>query len=230
MDEILTIAKKYNVKVIEDAAHALGSKYKNIYIGNLSDFTIFSFQSIKQLTTSDGGMLIIKDKSLEKSAKRLRWFGIDREKKQNGIWENDIKEVGFKYQMTDIAASLGLAGLEEYKFTLNFRLRLFNQYIKNLKNLKTVNIINDFNLKKNIAPWLFTIAVKNRQRLEKKLRRFGIESGQTHYRNDRYKIFKCLDKFKNMDLIDDKYLVLPLHRKVSIKEVNKICKIIKSGW
>ena len=66
--------------------------------------------------------------------------------------------------------------------------------------------------------------------MEKKLRRFGIESGQTHYRNDRYKIFKCLDKFKNMDLIDDKYLVLPLHRKVSIKEVNKICKIIKSGW
>ena len=230
MDEIKTIAKKYNVKVIEDAAHALGSKYDKKYIGNLSDFTIFSFQSIKQLTTSDGGMLIFKDKSQEKLAKRLRWFGIDREKKQSGIWENDIKEVGFKYQMTDIAASLGLAGLEEYKFTSNFRKKIFNQYIKNLKNYKKVNIINDFNSKKDINPWLFTIAVNNRKRLEKKLRRFGIESGQTHYRNDRYKIFKCRDKFKNMDLIDDKYLVLPLHNKVSIKEVNKICKIIKSGW
>jgi dTDP-4-amino-4,6-dideoxygalactose transaminase len=230
MDEIKTIAKKYNAKVIEDAAHALGSKYNKKYIGNLSDFTIFSFQSIKQLTTSDGGMLIFQDKSLEKLAKRLRWFGIDRDKKQNGIWENDIKEVGFKYQMTDIAASLGLAGLEEYKFTSNFRKKLFNQYIKNLKNYKKVTILNDFNSKKNISPWLFTIAVNNRKKLEKKLRRFGIESGQTHYRNDRYKIFKCRDKFKNMDLIDDKYLVLPLHNKVSIKEVNKICKIIKSGW
>jgi dTDP-4-amino-4,6-dideoxygalactose transaminase len=60
---IKTIAKKYNVKVIEDAAHALGSQYNKKYIGNLSDFTIFSFQSIKQLTTSDGGMLIFKDKS-----------------------------------------------------------------------------------------------------------------------------------------------------------------------
>jgi dTDP-4-amino-4,6-dideoxygalactose transaminase len=230
MDEIKILANKYNAKVIEDAAHALGSRYNKKYIGNLSDFTIFSFQSIKQLTTSDGGMLVFKDKSLEKLAKRLRWFGIDREKKQNGIWENDIKEIGFKYQMTDIAASLGLAGLEEYKFTSNFRKKIFNQYIKNLKNYKKVNIINDFNSKKDISPWLFTIAVNNRKRLEKKLRRFGIESGQTHYRNDRYKIFKCRDKFKNMDLIDDKYLVLPLHNKVSIKEVNKICKIIKSGW
>jgi perosamine synthetase len=230
MDEIKILAKKYNAKVIEDAAHALGSRYNKKYIGSLSDFTIFSFQSIKQLTTSDGGMLVFKDKSLEKLAKRLRWFGIDREKKQSGIWENDIKEIGFKYQMTDIAASLGLAGLEEYKFTSNFRKKIFNQYIKNLKNYKKVNIINDFNSKKDISPWLFTIAVNNRKKLEKKLRRFGIESGQTHYRNDRYKIFKCRDKFKNMDLIDDKYLVLPLHNKVSIKEVNKICKIIKSGW
>ena len=230
MDEIKILANKYNVKVIEDAAHALGSRYNNKYIGNLSDFTIFSFQSIKQLTTSDGGMLVFKDKSLEKLAKRLRWFGIDREKKQNGIWENDIKEIGFKYQMTDIAASLGLAGLEEYKFTSNFRKKIFNQYIKNLKNYKKVTIINDYNSKKDISPWLFTIAVNNRKRLEKKLRRFGIESGQTHYRNDRYKIFKCRDKFENMDLLDDKYLVLPLHNKVSIKEVNKICKIIKSGW
>ena len=132
--------------------------------------------------------------------------------------------------MTDIAASLGLAGLEEYKFISNFRKKIFNKYIKNLKNYKKVTILNDFNSKKDISPWLFTIAVNNRKRLEKKLRRFGIESGQTHYRNDRYKIFKCRDKFKNMDLIDDKYLVLPLHNKVSIKEVNKICKIIKSGW
>lgn len=230
MDEINILAKRYNVKVIEDAAHALGSRYNGSNIGNLSDFTIFSFQSIKQLTTSDGGMLVIKKKSQEKLAKRLRWFGIDREKKQKGIWENDIKEVGFKYQMTDIAASLGLAGLEAYKVASNYRLKLYKEYIKNLNNLKNLKILNDFDQKKEIDPWLFTIAVNNRKKLVKKLRSFGVESGQTHYRNDRYKIFRCKNKFKNMDSIDDKYLILPLHNKVSILDVKRICKIIKTGW
>jgi perosamine synthetase len=230
MNEIINLSNKYNIKVIEDAAHALGSRYNKYNIGNLSDFTIFSFQSIKQLTTSDGGMLVIKKKSQEKLAKRLRWFGIDREKKQNGIWENDIKEVGFKYQMTDIAASLGLAGLETYKVASSYRLKLYKEYLKNLINLESVKILNDFDPKKEIAPWLFTIAVNNRKKLEKKLRSFGVESGQTHYRNDRYKIFRCKKKFKNMDSIDDKYLVLPLHNKVSISDVKRICKIIKSGW
>ena len=230
MNEIISLSNKYNIKVIEDAAHALGSRYNKYNIGNLSNFTIFSFQSIKQLTTSDGGMLVIKNKSQEKLAKRLRWFGIDREKKQNGIWENDIKEVGFKYQMTDIAASLGLAGLETYKVASSYRLKLYKEYLKNLINLESVKILNDFDPKKEIAPWLFTIAVNNRKKLEKKLRSFGVESGQTHYRNDRYKIFRCKHKFKNMDSIDDKYLVLPLHNKVSISDVKRICKIIKSGW
>ena len=83
MDEIQKIAKKYNVKVIEDAAQALGGKYKNQNIGTISDFTIFSFQAIKHITTGDGGMLCIKDKKLVEKAKRIRWFGIDRKKKNN---------------------------------------------------------------------------------------------------------------------------------------------------
>ena len=101
MDEIQKIAKKYKVKVIEDAAQALGGKYKKQNIGTISDFTIFSFQAIKHITTGDGGMLCVKDKKLVEKAKRIRWFGIDRKKKQLGIWKNDIKEIGFKYQLTD---------------------------------------------------------------------------------------------------------------------------------
>ena len=104
MDELKNLAKKNNIPIIEDAAHALGAKYKNKNIGNISDFTIFSFQAIKHITTGDGGMLTINNKSLLAKAKRIRWFGIDREKKQQGIWSNDIKEIGYKYQMTDIAA------------------------------------------------------------------------------------------------------------------------------
>ena len=107
MNEIQKIAKKYKIKIIEDAAQALGGKYKNKKIGTISDFTVFSFQAIKHITTGDGGMLCIKDQRLLEKAKRIRWFGIDRKRKQLGIWKNDIREVGYKYLLTDLGAAVG---------------------------------------------------------------------------------------------------------------------------
>ena len=101
MSEIGALAKEFNIPVIEDAAHAVGAQYKGEYIGSISEFTMFSFQAIKHITTGDGGMVSIQNPELVDLAKRLRWFGIDRSAKQNGIWENDIKDIGYKYQMTD---------------------------------------------------------------------------------------------------------------------------------
>jgi perosamine synthetase len=197
---------------------------------NLSDFTMFSFQAIKHLTTGDGGLLTFSDSKDEGLAKRLRWFGIDREDKQKGIWDNDIKEIGYKYQMTDLGAAIGLAGLEEFDLTLKHRQELYKRYVSNLIDYHDVSIVDDFDPKKTHAAWLFTILVKNREDLQKKLRLNGIESGQTHYRNDRYSIFNCDEIFCNMDLLDNDYLILPLHTKMSMDDVDYICSIIKSGW
>ena len=86
---------------------------------------MFSFQAIKHITTGDGGMLSIKNKKLINKAKRIRWFGISREDKQKGIWENDIFEVGYKYQMTDLGASLGYTALKDFKILLNHRQKIF---------------------------------------------------------------------------------------------------------
>ena len=230
MDEIHEIASKYNIPVIEDAAQALGAKYNGISVGDLSEFSIFSFQAIKHITTGDGGMLTFSDNTLLKKAQRLRWFGIDRENKQKGVWENDIVEIGYKYQMTDISASLGLAGLDEFDNILEHRRNLFNLYIKLLNNSPNIQVINDKDSRKVHAAWLFTVIVKDRMKLQRKLRENGIESGQTHYRNDRYKIFNDKKRYPNMDKIDDNYLVLPLHTKMNEKDVEKICKLINDGW
>ena len=119
MDELRIIANQWNIPIIEDAAHAVGAKYKGLTIGSISDFTMFSFQAIKHITTGDGGMLIVKNKELIDKAERIRWFGIDRKAKQAGIWENDITEVGYKYQMTDIAAAIGLGSLKKFDNNLN---------------------------------------------------------------------------------------------------------------
>lgn len=229
MDKINNIAKKYKIPIIEDAAHALGAKYNNKPIGAISDFTTFSFQAIKHFTTGDGGMLTIKNKKLEAKAKRIRWFGIDREKKQSGTWANDVTEIGYKYQMTDIGATLGYDSLFEFKKILNHRKKIYNIYLKELSKNSKIKCVHDYDKRKLHGCWLFTILLDKKDYLQKKLREHYIETNQVHFRNDKYSIFKKFiknQKFKNMDYLENRYLVLPIHHKVSIKNAKYICKLI----
>ena len=231
MGEIRKLAKKYNVKVIEDAAQAIGAEYKNQKVGTISDFTTFSFQAIKHITTGDGGMLCIKNKKLIDKAKRMRWFGIDRKKKQLGIWKNDVKEVGYKYQLTDLGASIGYQGLIDFKKVLSHRVKIYKIYLKNLSKNSNITCVHDYDKDKKTAAWLFTILVKKKNYLQKKLREHQIETNQVHFRNDKYSIFKKFAKnkiFKNMDKIENQYLVLPVHTKVKIKDAQYICELINS--
>ncbi len=230
MAEIKALAAQYSIPVIEDAAHAVGAAYDGVPIGAVSEFTMYSFQAIKHLTTGDGGMLTFKDATLDPLLRRLRWFGIDRHGKQSGIWNNDLLEVGYKYQMTDIGAAMGLAALEEFDDTLKYRKALYQRYVDNLRGMSQVKIIDDFSPRKTHAAWLFTISVKRRAECQRMLRDRRIESGQTHYRNDRYTIFDCKDQFPRMDEIDDDYLILPLHTKMSAADVDRVCAALKEGW
>jgi dTDP-4-amino-4,6-dideoxygalactose transaminase len=233
MDELKSIADKWSIPIIEDAAHAIGAKYKGLSIGSISDFTMFSFQAIKHITTGDGGMLVVKNKDLIDKAERIRWFGIDRKAKQAGIWENDIYEIGYKYQMTDIAAAMGIASIAEFDEVSRLRKKLFKIYSDELTGYDRVKIVgNDF-VDREHAAWLFTIIVNDRFRLQEKLRENRIESNQVHFRNDRYSIFNDFTSgkaFPNMDKIEDKYLVLPLHTMMNEDDVRRVCQIIKSGW
>jgi dTDP-4-amino-4,6-dideoxygalactose transaminase len=236
MDEINNVAQENSLIVINDNAHALGAKYKNQEIGLTSDFSMYSFQAIKHITTGDGGMIGLNFTQLDKKnlLKRVRWFGIDRESKQNGIWENDIKELGYKYQMTDIAACLGISALKTFDSTLSHRITLLNRYEHLLSDNPDVKIIAKSNSISLHAAWLFTIRIKNRRDLQKLLRENGIESNQVHFRNDKYSIFQnysnSKSEFPNMDQIEDEYLVLPLHTKMNENDVDRICEVIKNGW
>lgn len=232
MDKIWALAKKYNLKVIEDNAHALGAKFNGEIIGSQSDFSMFSFQAIKHITTADGGMLAIKDQELVEKAKRLRWFGIDRLQKQKGIWENDITEIGYKYQMTDIAASMGLAALEDFDEHLRHRQNLYRLYCGYLKDTPGIRIIGAEYQNREHAAWLLTAEVDNREDFVHHLRKHRIESAQVHYRNDRYTIFggRQVGRFTKMDAMEDRYIVLPLHAKVLESDVKYIAEVIQRGW
>jgi dTDP-4-amino-4,6-dideoxygalactose transaminase len=194
---------------------------------------MFSFQAIKHITTGDGGMLIIKDKELVDKAERIRWFGIDRKAKQAGIWENDILEIGYKYQMTDIAAAMGIVSLDEFDDQSKLRKILFKTYEEELANCDMLKVVGRGFTDREHAAWLFTVIVEDRYKLQEKLRDNKIESNQVHFRNDRYSIFKEFTdgkKFPNMDKVEDDYLVLPLHTKMTVDDVKRICSVIKSGW
>ncbi len=161
---------------------------------------------------------------------RIRWFGIDRPKKQGGTWENDIKEIGYKYQMTDLGASILLESIKEFKKIKTHRKNIFNTYLKNLSKNKKITIVNvkgDF----EHAHWIFTIILDKKDFLQKKLRSRFIETNQVHFRNDKYSIFKKFTKnkkFKHMDKIENKYLVLPMHTKMSVSDAQKISNLINS--
>ena len=226
--KLIKICEEFKLKLISDAAHSIGTKYKGKYACEYADFTIFSFQAIKTITTGDGGALIIKDPNLIEKAKRLRWFGIDRAAKQMGVWENDIKEVGYKYQMTDIAASLGIEALKISENIFEYRKKIFKRYKEKLSKINGITLIGGAESKDiDFCPWLVTILTEKRIELMQFLRQNSVESGQVHYRNDRYSIFRSkLEKLPQMNNLEDKYLVLPLHMAIKEEQVDYVCDLI----
>jgi perosamine synthetase len=229
--ELHSIANEYGLKVIEDAAHALGATYRGQSIGGISDFTMFSFAAVKNITTCDGGMLIVRDASLLDKARRLRNAGINRKAKQAGIWENDIFEIGYRYQMSDMAAAMGLAALDEFDQVLVHRRSLLEEYQCELANIPGLAVVGAGYQDRTHAAWMCTVLVERREALQNKLREQSIESSQVHYRNDRYSIFggRKYD-FPNMDAVEDKYLHLPLHTRMNRSDVTRICATIRNGW
>ncbi|MGE7910999.1 UDP-4-amino-4,6-dideoxy-N-acetyl-beta-L-altrosamine transaminase [Lysinibacillus xylanilyticus] len=117
LSEIHAIARKHNLIVIEDAAHALGAEYKGEKIGALSDMTMFSFHPVKHVTTGEGGVITTNNEVLYKKLLQFRSHGITREasnlSRNDGPWYYDMKFLGFNYRMTDIQAALGISQLRK---------------------------------------------------------------------------------------------------------------------
>ncbi len=141
MDKILAIAKKYNLKVIEDAAHTLPSKINNIMIGqHNSDAIVYSFYATKTITTGEGGMVVTKNKEIANRCKVMRLHGIsrdafDRYTSEKPSWYYEVIAPGFKYNLSDIASSLGICQLAKANKFHQQRENLAMRYIDELKQL-----------------------------------------------------------------------------------------------
>lgn len=140
MDEILAIAKEHDIKVVEDAAHALPTTYKGKIIGSLSDITVYSFYATKTIATGEGGMVTTENEDYLKRMKTMRLHGInrdvfDRYTSNKPSWFYEVVEPGFKYNMTDVAASLGIHQLKKANDFQERREWIANQYNEAFRDL-----------------------------------------------------------------------------------------------
>ncbi len=144
MDGILKIAKRHRLAVIEDAAHAVGTYYRGIHAGGFGQIAIFSFHPIKNITSGEGGMITHSDEKLENQLRLLRFHGIERDAwkryGKGGNPEYDIQRPGFKYNLTDVQAALGLAQLSRLNEIDSRRAELAGLYIEGLKGLKGLEL------------------------------------------------------------------------------------------
>ena len=234
MDEIRKIAEDHDLPVIEDAAHALGGSYKDKPIGSISEFTIFSFQAIKHITTVDGGMLSTSSKEKCDEAVRRRWFGIDRAARKPSILGHDptydITEVGYKYHMHDVAATLGLEQLKYFKETFKRRAEIAKIYREELSKAPKLTLLENKSDRVH-ANWMFAVHVKDREDFARKMKANGIEVAVHNWRNDKYTIFGGLrSDLPNTKRLDDDLICIPLHPKLTDEDVNYVINNIKRGW
>lgn len=234
LDRINKIASNYKLIVIEDAAQALGSEYDYKPIGSHSNFVAFSFQAIKMINTADGGLLATRKKTDSKRGKILRWYGIDREKrkwdKNYVFWDYPISEVGYKMQMTDVSAAIGLGQLPYLRNLLSHRRKIAGIYqdaLKKSKTLKAQKILP----KAKSNYWMFTVICDSQKvkiKLTKALNKISVKAEEAHRRNDLYPVFKDYKKegLPGVDFFDKHHLIIPAGHWVSIKDAIKIAEVL----
>lgn len=242
MESIIDIAKRYNLKVIEDCAHSQGGVYKGKFLGTWGDIGCFSFEEKKGMTTGDGGMLSFNDTEMYNYLKPMRWVGIDKDtwKRVEGLskledfgfhWFYEIRNIGFKYNMNNMAAALGitqLAKLDAINETKNDAIR---QYIQNLAGVGDFSFLMDYNNSWTGAYWLFGLRVKNRSELINFLSEKGISTG-VHFTplNQQPFFKKFVGETPVTDSMYPELLTLPLYPMMESEQVSYVCEMIKKFY
>jgi perosamine synthetase len=234
LDEIHAVARQHGLVVIEDAAHALGATYKGKPIGSISQFTCFSFQAIKHLTTGDGGCLCCENEKEAREAKALRWFGIDRMGSRPSILgerEFDIKRVGYKFHMNDVAASIGLGNLTGLKDRLERRRRIGEKYQHELSPAQGAILLEKRSDREH-AYWLFTMLVDRREDFIRAMQGRNIPVSVVHQGIHKYSVFGTWEtpELPGQHIFDTKHICLPCHEGLSDEQVDSVVEAVKKGW
>lgn len=232
MHELAEIACDALAYLIEDAAHALGAEYDGIEIGAFSDFTCFSFQAIKHLTTGDGGLLATGWQAENDVARDLSWFGINRRLSTPSLLgerQYELVKCGYKYHMNNIAAAIGLGNLIEFKHRFVRRGQNGEYYRELLQDVPGVQLL-ECSDDRTHAYWIFTLRVQDRLGFIRKLKEHGVPASVVHQRIDKHPIFGGPYNLPGQAIFDEEQVSLPVHDELSLSDISRICEVIKSGW
>jgi perosamine synthetase len=201
IDPILKIAKKYNLKIIEDAAEVIGQEYKGKKCGSFGDISTLSFYPNKHVTTGEGGMLLTDDEELDKRAKSLRNLCFSLDPNKRFIHE----DLGWNYRMTNMQAALGVAQFEQIDKMIEKKRHIGNTYNKLLKDIKVINLpIAKTDYCENIY-WVYAITLKDDYKKTAKevmseLKDYKIGSRPFFYPMHKQPVFNNMGLFLNEDL------------------------------
>ena len=232
MDEIKKIADHFNLKIIEDAAHALPSFYRNNKIGSFSDVVCFSFYATKPLSTGEGGMVTTNNKKIAEKVKLQRLHGINgdawKRYERDSDWYYEVIDLGYKYNTTDIQSAMGIVQLEKLEWMRDERKKIADKYIDAFAG--KLNFIIENN--KNESSWhLFVIKIGNRDELHQKLKEKGISTSVHFIPIHKHPYYKNRFSFNNenfpvANLVFEQSLSLPIYPGLDESEVEYIIEYV----
>uniref|UniRef100_A0A6C0DXX8 DegT/DnrJ/EryC1/StrS aminotransferase family protein n=1 Tax=viral metagenome TaxID=1070528 RepID=A0A6C0DXX8_9ZZZZ len=222
----------FRPKIIEDCAHAFLSEYKGKKLGTTGNYAVFSLQAIKHLTTGDGGLLFCPTKDSYDKGKLLRWYGIDRSKRnykgKDLRLEADVSDWGYKFHMNDVNATIGLYNLPHIPSLIEkdrYNGKYFDENIKNPK----IKIVQPYTENSKSAYWLYTVQVEEKANFIEHMKQNNIMASQVHQRND---VHSCFEKFKsdlpNLDFVEKHIVCIPVGWWLSNEDRNHIVSTCNS--
>lgn len=236
MDEIMAIARKYNLKVIEDACHGPLSEYKGKKLGTIGDCAAFSFFSNKNISTGEGGMFISNNKELANKARLLRSHGMTTMSYQRASGHAtayDIVELGYNYRLDDIRASIAIEQLKKLSEDLNKRLRVRERYVEGLSSIK--NVIVPF--KDNtefVSNYIMPVVLLNstrekRDRVRDAMHAAGIQTSVHYPSIHRFSTYKNLKTvLPKTEYVSDNEITLPMYAALTNEQVDFIVSTLRN--
>lgn len=232
MDEIMDIAFRHKITVVEDAAHAFGSTYKDKKIGSFGDITCFSFDPIKNITCGEGGAVVVRDDKLAQEIIKKRILGIDKDTwhryKNERSWFYEVVTPGFRYHMSNINAAIGLVQLRKINRFLEKRRKVVKRYDEAFKDIKGIKLLyRDY---EQTAPFNYIIRIKNNRRndLLDFLNKNGIGAGVHYIPNHLQPLFKDYrTELPVTERVWKEIISLPLYNDISDEDVSTVIDKVK---
>jgi perosamine synthetase len=235
MDRIVEIARRHDLLVIEDCAHATGGLHRGRRLGSIGDYACFSFHAVKNLATGEGGLITARSADDAERLRRLRWMGISKStwdrsdpSSHRYSWYYDVRELGYKCHMNDIAAGIGLAQLAKLERTNRRRKAIVAQYNEAFRNLAWLRtpVVRDYAAS---ACHNYVIRTPHRDALHVYLAERGISTSVHYIPNTHYEMYRAFGgPVPVCDAVWKELLTLPLFPDLSESDLGRIIESVQA--